>query len=119
MYRRKIISEATSSTTLSAILHYVYRKDDYIVGRYGDSVIEGLIKLELIEKVTTNKDTFYFLKDKSMKAIDLAMNFLWNFHNVEERQEINNQLFIYCFDKSLPNGRGLVEIKKAIRQKIV
>lgn len=118
IYQKKGIFKSTASSTLAAILFYVYRKHELAshCGRYGESVINGLVELNLVDKVSSKKDTFYFIKDTSMKAIDLAKEYLWNFHNTEYRKEINNKRFIYCFDKDIETGQGLVEIEKAIQK---
>lgn len=116
---RAIITRKTSPT-ISAILAYIYRKDDLLsqCGEYAKKVIEGLEALNMIKKVSHNKGIFYFKTEKSesFKAIDFAKEYLWAFHNVSERSIIQGKRYILCFDSSLPNGRDMVGIEEAIKK---
>lgn len=115
---RKYISKQNTSATVAAVLTYVYRKEELLsqCGRYGESVINGLVELGLVKKVPSKKDIFYFKTEKSenFKAIDFAKEFLWAFHNASERAIKQGKRYILCFDESLPNGRDLVEVEEAI-----
>ena len=123
-YHKRYIQVSTkSSPTLDAVLAYVYRKENLAkrCGRYADKVINGLIDLGLIEKVLNRKGTFYFKtqKAKDFKAIDFAKEFLWAFHNTNQREIKNGKKFIYCFDDSIKDGKGLIEINKAIKEGVI
>jgi hypothetical protein len=115
---RKYISKQNTSATVAAVLTYVYRKEELFsqCGRYGERVIDGLVELGLVKKVSSNKGIFYFKTEKSetFKALDFAKEFLWAFHNTPERIINHGKKYILCFDESLPNGRDLVEIEEAI-----
>ncbi len=107
-----------SSHTLDSILFYVYRKNK-TVGRYSKRVVDGLIDLGLLKRVESKtKGTFYFVTDKAkgLRAIDLAKEFLWNFHNPTDRAVKDGKKLIYCFDNEIPNGNGLVEVEHAIKK---
>lgn len=64
IYQKKGIFKSTTSSTLAAILFYVYRKQELVshCGKYSESVIKGLIELKLVNKVSSKKGTFYFIK---------------------------------------------------------
>lgn len=115
--------EYSTSATLVAILAFIYRKENLLsqCGRYANSVMEGLLSLNLVKKVQSLKGTFYFKteKSKNFKAIDFAKEYLWAFHNTSERKIKQGNRYILCFDKSLPNGKDLVEIEEAIKKNIV
>jgi hypothetical protein len=102
------------SRTLSAVLHFIYRKDLSINDRYSETVIQGLLALELIKQYKSHY--FKTEKSKNFKAIDFAKEFLWTFHNTEYRHLQNNRRFILCFDTSFENGQKLVEIEEAIKK---
>lgn len=121
MFRSKrYISIKKSSSTLDAVLAYVYRKQDLLsrCGNYTSTVINGLVDLGLVKKVTTKRDTFYFKTDKAQnfKAVDFAKEFLWAFHNSLDRQIQNGKRLILCFDEEIENGCGLVEVEEAIKK---
>jgi len=120
---RFITVEYSTSATLVAILAYIYRKDNLLsqCGRYAESVISGLCSLNLIKKVSSKKGTFYFKTEKAQdfKAIDFAKEYLWAFHNTSERTIKQGKRYILCFDKSLPNGRDLVELEDAIKKNYI
>jgi uncharacterized protein (DUF3820 family) len=113
----------TSSSTLVAVLGFVYRKKELLsqCGGYSDRVIKGLIQLGLLKKVSNKRDTYFFTtaKSKSYKAIDLAKEFLWKFHNPDFNQIKDGKKLILCFDSSLDGGKGLVEIGEAIKKNYV
>ncbi len=119
-FRKRYITANKSSSTLDAVLAYVYRKEDLLrrCGNYANTVVDGLVDLGLVKKVTTKKDTFFFKTDKAQnfKAIDFAKEFLWAYHNSIDRQIQNTKRFILCFDKDLPNGCKLVEIEEAVKK---
>jgi hypothetical protein len=120
---RVFTAEYQTSATLVAVLAYIYRKENLFsqCGRYANSVIEGLASLNLVKKVESKKGTFYFKTEKSenFKAIDFAKEYLWAFHNASERAIKQGKRYILCFDKSLPNGKDLVELEEAIKRNIV
>ncbi len=110
------------SPTLLSILYYVFRKEN-IYKRiahhidYSDAVVDGLVELGLLKKVISRKKgTFFFTteKSKNFKAIDLAKEYLWAFHNSFKREKKEDKRLIYCFSNDIPNGKGLVEINEAI-----
>lgn len=118
---KKYITADKSSATLEAILYFVYRKDELSrrIGRYSERVVNGLIDLGLLKRVESKtKGTFYFVTDKAkgLRAIDLAKEFLWNYHNPTDRVKKHNKKLIYCFDSELPNGSGLIEVEMAIKK---
>lgn len=120
---RVFTAEYSTSATLVAVLAFVYRKENLLsqCGRYANSVLDGLTELGLIKQVNSKKGTFYFKTEKSenFKAIDFAKEYLWAFHNASKRTIKQGKRYILCFDKSLPNGRGLVEIEEAIKKNMV
>ena len=120
---RVFTAEYSTSATMTAILAFVYRKENLLsqCGRYASSVLDGLMSLNLVKKVESKKGTYYFKTEKSenFKAIDFAKEYLWAFHNTSERTIKQGKRFIFCFDKSLPNGKGLVEIEEAIKKNMV
>lgn len=122
-YKRHTLIESTTSATMVAILVYIYRKEELLshCGKYAQNVIDGLANLELVKKVSSKKGIFYFKTEKSenFKAIDFAKEYLWAFHNVSERLVKQGKRYILCFDKSLPNGRDMVEIEEAIKRKYI
>lgn len=122
-FYRRYISKKSSSATIAAVLAYVYRKEEMIsqCGRYGETVINGLIELGLVKKVVSKKDTFYFKTEKSesFKALDFAKEFLWAYHNVIYRCIKNGKKHILCFDEAIPTGQGLVEIEEAIKKNYI
>ena len=117
----KIITLHPESRTLLTVLRNIYRKGLPVNDRYEKIVIDGLEHLGLIKKVSSQKGLFFFKTEKSenFKAVDFAIEFLWNFHNVEKRTMINNKRFILCYDSSFETGQKLIEIKEAIKMKIV
>jgi len=121
-YRKRYITAQKSSTTLDAVLAYIYRKENLKnrCGKYADMVINGLVELDLVKKVTT-KETFYFKteKSKNFKAIDFAKEFLWAYHNTENRILKDGEKYIYCFDESIKDGRGLIQIENAIKRGVI
>lgn len=118
MPKRKIITEVKVSFTMSAILFYVYHKNKFgsYCGRYAQSVMDGLVGLELLKKVDSQKGLFYFKTEKSQnfKAKDFAIEYLWNFHNASRRKIINSKRHIYCFDESIDGGKGLIFVDDVI-----
>ena len=107
------------SATLDAVLTFIYRKEILLSNvRYANSVIKGLLDLNLVKKVFSKKGTFYFKTDKaeSFKAIDFAKEYLWAYHNPIDRQLKNDRKLILCFDNEIKTGHGLVEIDKAIKK---
>jgi len=102
---------------MNAILTYVYRKK-FLQSRYSERVILGLISLNLVKKVDSKKGIFYFKTEKSkdFKAIDFAKEFLWAFHNPDNRKDINGKQYIFCYDQEIESGRGLVLIDEAIKK---
>jgi len=121
MYKKykRYINAKKSSATLDSILAYIYRKHDLLsrCGNYANKVIDGLVDLKLVKKVTSKKGTYYFKTDKSknFKAKDFAKEYLWAFHNSLDRQIQNNKKFILCFDEDIEAGHGLVDIDTAIK----
>lgn len=117
---RTFTAEYSTSATLVAVLAYIYRKENLLsqCGRYANSVLDGLVSLNLVKKVQSPKGTFYFKTEKAQdfKAIDFAKEYLWAFHNASERAIKQGKRYILCFDKSLPNGRDLVELEEAIKK---
>lgn len=109
------------SRTLLTVLRNVYRKGVPVNDRYEKTVMDGLEKLNLVKKVSSKKGVFFFKTEKSnnFKAIDFAIEFLWNFHNAEKRTIIDDQRYILCYDSYFENGQKLVEIKEAVKMKIV
>lgn len=120
---RVFTAEYSASATLVAVLAYIYRKENLLsqCGRYANNVMEGLKELGLIKQVNSKKGTFYFKTEKAQdfKAIDFAKEYLWAFHNASERTIKQGKRYILCFDKSLPNGKDLVELEEAIKKNIV
>lgn len=120
---RFITVEYSTSATIIAVLAYIYRKENLLsqCGRYAQNVIDGLIELELIKKVSSKRGIFYFKTEKSenFKAIDFAKEYLWSFHNVSERLTKQGKKYILCFDSSLPNGKDMVEIEEAIKKNFI
>lgn len=112
------------SPTLLSVLYYVFRKENiykrishHIV--YSDAVMDGLVELGFLKKVISKKKgTFFFTteKSKNFKAIDLAKEYLWAFHNSLKREKKEDKRLIYCFSNDIPNGKGLVEINEAINK---
>jgi len=124
MYRgKRYVQVKKSSHTLDSILASIYRKHDLLgrCGRYAETVINGLVDLQLVKKVISKKGTFYFKTDKSenFKAIDFAKAFLWAYHNPLDREIQNNKKLILCFDNEIKTGHGLVEIEIAIKKGFV
>ena len=117
---KRYITANKSSSTLDSVLAYVYRKQDLSsrCGKYSDTVIDGLVDLGLVKKVTTKKDTFFFKTEKAQnfQAIDFAKEFLWAYHNSIDRKIQNTKRFILCFDKDLPDGCALVEVEEAVKK---
>ena len=113
---RKYTTE--SSSTIDAVLAYIYRKQDLLncCGRYAETVINGLVELNYIKKITSPKGTFYFKTDKSQnfKAIDFAKQYLWAYHNTEFRKIIDGKRYILCFHSDIQNGSGLIEVSVAL-----
>ena len=120
---KRYVSKKSSSATIDAVLVFIYRKEELIsqCGRYGETVINGLIELGLVKKVVSKKDTFYFKTEKSeaFKALDFAKEFLWAYHNIADRCYRNGKKHILCFDETLPTGRGFVEIEEAIKKNYI
>lgn len=120
---RVFTAEYSTSATLVAVLAFVYRKENLLsqCGKYANSVLDGLISLNLVKKVESKKGTYHFKTEKSenFKAIDFAKEYLWAFHNVSERSIKQGKRYILCFDKTLPNGRDLVEIEEAIKKNYI
>jgi len=118
LYRRR--RNTKTSHSVDAVLAYIYRKEDALnrCGRYAKNVIEGLLKLDYIKKVSSKKGTYYFKTEKSQhfKAIDFAKEYLWNFHNAEYRQVINGKKYILCFNDDIEKGSGLIEINTALKK---
>lgn len=108
---------------MAAVLAYIYRKEELLsqCGRYGERVIDGLVELGLVKKVSSKKGTFYFKTEKSetFKTIEFAKEFLWAYHNTIYRQIQNGKKYILCFDSTLPAGQGLVEIEEAIKKNYI
>lgn len=121
--KRYVHIEHKTSSTLNAVLAFVYRKEHLLdqCGKYADSVIEGLQSLDLVKKVSSKKGIFYFKTDKAQnfKAIDFAKEFLWEYHNKELRCYQDNKRYIFCFDQALPKGKGLVEVEEAIKNNYI
>lgn len=120
---RHALIEYSTSATLVAVLAYIYRKDNLLsqCGKYAQNVIDGLVNLGLVKKVSSKKGIFYFKTEKSenFKAIDFAKEYLWAFHNTSERTIRRGERCILCFDKSLPDGKALVEIEEAIKKNYI
>lgn len=121
--RRHVLIESSTSATMAAILVYIYRKEELFshCGKYAQNVIDGLVNIELVKKVSSKKGIFYFKTEKSenFKAIDFAKEYLWAFHNVSERLTKQGKKYILCFDSSLPNGKDLIEIEEAIKKNYI
>lgn len=119
----RYVTTSSPSATMSAILGYVYNKEELLshCGRYAHNVIEGLVELNLVRKVISKKGTFYFKTDqsKNFKAIDFAKGYLWAFHNSLDRQIKEGKKYILCFDSRLKTGSDLVEIEEAIKKRYV
>lgn len=117
----KFITLNPESRTLAAVLRNIYKKGLPSNDRYEKTVLEGLVELNVIKRVDSRKGLFFFKTEKSenFKAVDFAIEFLWNFHNVEKRTMIDNKRFILCYDSSFEPGQKLIEIKEAIKMKIV
>jgi hypothetical protein len=120
---RVFTAEYSTSATLVAVLAFVYRKENLLsqCGRYASSVTDGLLSLNLVKQVQSKKGTYYFKTEKSenFKAIDFAKEYLWAFHNASERAIKQGKRYILCFDKTLPDGKGLVEIEEAIKKNYI
>lgn len=118
LHRKYKTYHSETSHTLDAVLAYIYRKEHALnrCGRYAENVIEGLLKLDYIKKVSSPKGTFYFKTEKSQqfKAIDFAKEYLWHFHNPEFKKIIHNKRYILCFDGDFENNSELVEINEAL-----
>ena len=117
----KLVVLHPESRTLTAVLSSISRKGLSSNERYEKMVTEGLEQLGLIKKIASPKGLFFFKTEKSnnFKAIDFAMEFLWNFHNVERRAVIDGKRHIFCYDSHFENGQKMVEIKEALKMRIV
>ena len=113
-YKKKV------SQTLAVILTYVYRKNDLksFCGHNSQEILNKLVEIGLLRVHSSKREIFYFLTEKSkgFKAIDLAKEYLWAYYNVDLHLRKNGKRFIFCFDQSLPSGKGLVEIAQAIKK---
>ncbi len=110
------------SPVLQTILHFIYRKKKQ-KRTYDEKVVQDLIRLGYLKKVTSKDGVVYYFKTESSRdftAMDFAREYLWEFWNKDKRKiDAEGNRYVYCYSDKVPSGKGLVPIDEAVKRFIV